>query len=94
MRQIDADALKDIMLRRYDLFSGCTNPPDKARRDEVMQVIADINSAPTVDAIPVEWIREKRDALKVMKPGSMSEKLLTKLLMVWHLEQCEKEAGL
>lgn len=53
MRLIDADALKEVINRRRDLFNGCTHLPEKARRDELLQVIVDINNAPTVDAEPV-----------------------------------------
>ena len=56
MRLIDADALKAKMHRRHDLFSGCTYPPEVARRDELSQMIVDIIDEPTVDAIPMEFI--------------------------------------
>ena len=93
MRLIDADtlyngAMKDEWFRFKERDN---NGKESFAYSCAMQRLVE---APTVDAIPVEWIREKRDALNVMKPGSMSEKLLTKLLMVWHWEQCEKEAGL
>jgi len=84
MRLIDADALNTKLQKEIG------SPTD----EKLYAVNMCIIKAPKVDAIPVDWIREKRDALKVMSPDSMSEKLLTKLLLVWHWEQCEKEAGL
>ena len=58
-RLIDADALFAVVKGHHDLYKGATNPADKARRDECLQVMCDINDAPTIDAIPVAWLREK-----------------------------------
>jgi len=55
-RIIDADALFAVVKRHHDLYNGATNPADKARRDECLQVMCDINDAPTIDAIPVGWM--------------------------------------
>lgn len=57
MRLIDADALFAVVKGHHDLYMGATNPTDKARRDECLQVMCDINDAPTIPAIPVEWIK-------------------------------------
>ena len=54
-RLIDADALKDVMRMRRDLYGA----EYEERRAELDQVISDINSQPTVDAEPVRhgrWI--------------------------------------
>lgn len=58
MHLIDGDALMKIVKQHHDFFSGAMINSDKARRDELHQVMADIVNAPTVDAIPVEWLRE------------------------------------
>ena len=58
-RLINADALNAVIVHRHDFFRGCTAAPEKARRDELLQVMCDINEQPTIDAIPVEWLREK-----------------------------------
>lgn len=58
MRLIDADALNTVIVRRHDFFRGCTAAPEKARRDELLQVLCDINEQPTIDAIPVEWLKQ------------------------------------
>jgi hypothetical protein len=55
-RLIDADALFEVVRRHHDLYKGVTNPADKARRDECLQVMCDINDAPTIDAIPMDWM--------------------------------------
>ena len=56
MRLIDADALFEVEKRHHDLYRDATSQTDKARRDEYLQVMCDINDAPTVDAITVAWL--------------------------------------
>ena len=58
MKLIDADALLEIVKQHHDFFSGAMLQADKARRDELSQLMADIVNAPAVDAIPVEWLEE------------------------------------
>lgn len=60
MRIIDADALLALVQERHDFFRGCTHEPDKARRDELLQMMVDISEQPTVDAIPISWLQDKR----------------------------------
>lgn len=48
MRAIDGDALYKVVQGHHDLYNGATNHADKARRDELLQVMCDINDAPTV----------------------------------------------
>lgn len=60
MRPIDADALFAVVKGHHDLYKGATNPADKARRDECLQVMCDINDALTIDAIPVEWLNKHK----------------------------------
>ena len=59
MRLIDGDALFAVVKGHHDLYNGATNPTDKARRDENLQVMCDITDAPTIDAIPVEWLTQR-----------------------------------
>lgn len=59
VRLIDANALFEVASRHHDFFRGATSPTDKARRDEYLQVMCDINDAPTVDAVPVDWIDDR-----------------------------------
>lgn len=70
MRPIDADALFAVVKGHHDLYNGATNPTDKARRDENLQVMCDITDAPTIDAIPVEWLRKYDDAFDNVLPIS------------------------
>lgn len=54
MRLIDADALRAQIQQDYDLFEGSTYLPDKARRDELGNVLARIINTPTIEAEPVK----------------------------------------
>ena len=56
-RLIDGDVLFAVVRGHHDLYKGATNPADKARRDECLQVMCDINDAPTIYAIPVGWLK-------------------------------------
>ena len=49
MRPIDADALFEKLKVRHDMFEGCEYIGDKARRDELGAIMADIIYAPTVE---------------------------------------------
>ena len=54
MRLGDLDALKAQIQQDYDIFKDSINQLDIARRDELINVIARIVNAPTVDAVPVK----------------------------------------
>ena len=54
MRLIDADALQAQIQQDYDLFAGSTYLPDKARRDELSNVIARIINAQTIETKPTK----------------------------------------
>lgn len=62
VRLIDANALWELM-RTYDDYQGAKEPHDVEliHRDSILFAI---ETAPTVDAVPVEWIRAKIDSLK------------------------------
>ena len=60
-RLIDADALFAVVKGHHDLYNGATNPTDKARRDENLQVMCDITDAPDIDAIQVGWLEKQAD---------------------------------
>ncbi len=57
MRLIDADALHAQIQQDYDLFADSTYLPDKARRDELSNVIVRIINAPIVEAERVRCAR-------------------------------------
>lgn len=85
MRLIDADALKEKIHSAGEegtIANYCRN---------VMTDCLD-NDAPTIDAIPVEWLQRRRDIyLKAYHAGHESEihtaAILNDTLMAWHQEQ-------
>lgn len=90
-RIIDADALFAVVKGHHDLYRDATNPADKARRDECLQVMCDINDAPTIAAIPVEWLK-KYTAVGVAPTGDRltegEERLaIHRILNEWQKEQ-------
>ena len=65
MRLIDADALHAQIQQDYDLFANSTYLPDKARRDELSNVIARIINAPIVEAMPArcgKWVKDEEES--------------------------------
>lgn len=55
MRLIDADALFEEIKARYDMLLESEHIDDKARQDELSELMVDIINAPTVDG----WISVK-----------------------------------
>lgn len=60
-RLIDADAIKYEPLPKHDRNYRTYNLDD-AYDDGYSDAMVDIRNAPTVDAIPVEFIKERREA--------------------------------
>jgi len=83
-RLVDADALFAVVRGHHDLYKGATNPTDKARRDECLQMMCDINDAPTIDAIPVEWLRN----VEVVAEMAIDDRMFVEWLITeWQKEQ-------
>lgn len=87
MRIIDADALNAVIVHRHDFFRGCTAAPEKARRDELLQVMCDINEQPTIDAIPVEWLRPQMKNNPNDIETAYDDICLSELIQKWQKEQ-------
>ena len=76
-RLIDADALKVAVRKKFkDLPSRC-------------EINGLVNAAPTVDAIPVEWME---DRIYDMKRDPLYRRYAEMLLMEWLQEWKEQEA--
>ncbi len=59
-RLIDADALIDAIEGRVTTMSVCSTTIESRAKTEMKRTcISDVANAPTIDAIPVEWLREK-----------------------------------
>lgn len=62
MRLIDADALIETMEFHVTTMSVCSTTIEARAKGEMKRTcIADAANAPTIDAIPVEWLREIAD---------------------------------
>ena len=89
-RLIDADALMKAVKQHHDFFSGAMVDSDKARRDELHQVMADIVNAPAIDAIPVEWLEAQiypyRDNLRDEAKGVFNATVKA-IIYRWQKEQ-------
>ena len=85
MRLVDADVLKEQIESHVVSMSVCMSVDEHygkvTMREECLQDIAD---APTIDAIPVEWLREWQDEV-----GTINEwwPIIDRIITVWHEEQ-------
>ena len=90
MRIIDADALDwaftSLRWRDGELLHWGDRPNWCLVGEEVEKLIAD---APTIDAIPVEWLE---DRVYDMKRAPLYRRYAEMLLMEWLQEQKEQEA--
>lgn len=59
MRPIDADALREYLDKRrtFEAMDGRNKAYGKGVRD----AMKDVDAAPTIDAVPVEWLRQKAE---------------------------------
>ena len=55
MRLIDADALKEKVKKYHDMEDG-HDGISEGREGALYDTLIDIDNAPTIDAIPVEWL--------------------------------------
>lgn len=84
IRLIDANALFEVASRHHDFFRNATSPTDKARRDEYLQVMCDINDAPTVEAVPVWWLLEK--IMIMFGHSALGNLVVSGLMEAWQKE--------
>lgn len=60
MRLIEADALIDTMEGHVTTMSVCSTTIEARAKGEMKRTcIADVANAPTIDAIPVEWLDDR-----------------------------------
>ena len=96
MRLIDADALLEYLDKRrtYEVMNGRYKAYGKGVRD----AMKDVDAAPTIDAIPVEWLENKLNTLcfeamaNCTLYGDRSGELAKSINEVMKLWQKEQEA--
>jgi hypothetical protein len=60
MRLGDLDALREVMEFHPTSMSVCMTVEEaKGRTAQKMQCLKDIDNAPTIDAVPVEWMDDR-----------------------------------
>jgi len=87
MRVIDADALKENLQNHYGVVGQDCGVSKDFVDGTFMGLDAamfEIYSAHTIDAIPVEWLREWQDEV-----GTLNEwwPIIERIITVWHEEQ-------
>ncbi len=83
MRLIDADALIENMEMYVTTMSVCSTTIEARAKGEMKRTcIADAANAPTIDAIPVEWLKEQ-----AKDNYDYSGTLIRGLLSEWQKEQ-------
>ena len=81
VRLIDANALREVMEFHPTSVSVCaTFEEAKGRTKQKLECLEDIDNAPTIDAIPVEWLRKWP---KDLREGAYVRDILTD----WQQEQ-------
>ena len=54
---------------------------------DTIEYFLDEDIAPTIDAIPVEWLEKRREQLRQKEYGGLGVAAITKVLMYWQKEQ-------
>ena len=86
MRIIDADALKEEIEFHPTSVSVCMTVAEaKGQTEFKNRCLDDIDNAPTIDAIPVEWIFEQMQILHELH--NKNEYVLQWLIEMWQKEQ-------
>ena len=90
-RLIDAEALKLSLRKQYDHYKY--RPDDFAIGVCVGMVNAmeELDIAPTIDAIPVKWLKEKRSENPKNEEEKLQSAIITAVLVVW--ERAYKEGS-
>jgi len=87
VRLIDADALIKTMEYHVTTMSVCSTTIEARAKGEMKRTcIADVANALTIDAIPVEWLREKmRGYASALKSTELSA--IVRVMQMWQEEQ-------
>ena len=91
MRPIDADALREEVEFHPTSVSVCMTVAEaKGQTYFKNRCLEDIDNAPTIDAIPVEWLR-KRKQWATIDGDHWAENIISNLLDAWAWQK-EQEA--
>lgn len=96
LKLTDVDALKMEMQSHFDVVEQDCSMSDEYREGVVAGLDAamfEIDSAPTIEAIPVEWLKKKLEQKKQQWYGQLGVASITKVLMYWQKEQEAQECS-
>ena len=95
MRLIDADALKEEIEFHPTSVSVCMTVAEaKGQTYFKNRCLEDIDNAPTIPAIPVEWLRGLMNILVTGDANGQGQALfLSHIINEWQNEQEEKTCG-
>lgn len=97
MRLVDADALKEQVESHVVSMSVCLSMDEHYGKATMREdCLTDIDNAPTVDAIPVEWLKEHVDGeIRDSDGNSYGRKRITvvEALRMWQKEQEARTLG-
>ena len=84
-RLIDADALRDRIENHVTTVSACYTSQEAYGRTQMkMLALQDVDEAQTVDAIPVEWLRN----IEVVAEMAIDDRMFVEWLITeWQKEQ-------
>lgn len=90
MKLINADALKICLQDHCGVIEqDCSISEEFAdgAMSGIDAAMFEVDVAPTIDAIPVEWLKKRREQLRQKEYGGLGVAAITKVLMYWHEEQ-------
>lgn len=87
MRFVDADALIETMEGHVTTMSVCSTMIEARAKGQMKQTcIADVANAPTIDAIPVVWLKGIRDIMHRSSSPAAGD-MLNRVIEMWQKEQ-------
>ena len=80
MRIIDADALMETLQRLAD---EAKRNSEYRKMQGLYYAKDEVREAPTVEAIPIEWLLNKKEEYKKMEYGKLTDQAITRVLWRW-----------
>lgn len=90
MKLIDADTLKICLQDHYGVIEQDCSISEKFADGAISGIDAamfEVDAAPIVDAIPVEWLKKRREQLRQKEYGGLGVAAIIKVLKYWYEEQ-------
>lgn len=93
-RLIDADALFDAMDLYVTTVSVCATEGEARGMTRMKQIcLEDVQNAPTVDAIPVAWLKSIKETMMRQSRNKAETCVLARVIEMWEKEREEENDG-